>query len=232
VNGRIIAIIPARGGSKGISWKNLRKLNGKGLLYYAIKEAAKSKWIDRIVVSTDSPRIAREAKRHGAEVPFLRPKDMATDRSPVRDAIIHALDYFKTQEGAEYDIFVLLQPTSPLRKARHIDMAIEKLLRKGCDSVISVSPVREHPVRMLELDKDKIKRFVLKSKRGLRRQDLPPVYKVDGSVYVRGVKSFRKSGKLITKDTRAIVLGWDESVDIDDEIDLALAKILMRTGRR
>lgn len=225
---RVLGIIPARAGSKGMPWKNLKKIRGKSLLYYTIREAAKSRRLDKVIVSTDSQRIAREAIRYGAEVPFLRSKSLATDISPVKDTVIHALDFLKTRKGEEYEVIVLLQPTSPLRKARHIDMAVDKLLRTDCDTVISVSPVREHPVGMMELDKDKIKKFILKGRRGMRRQDLPPLYKVDGSVYALRTAAFRKTGKFVTKNTRVIMLDWSESMDIDDLIDLEIAKIMMK----
>ncbi|MBN1897583.1 MAG: acylneuraminate cytidylyltransferase family protein, partial [Spirochaetes bacterium] len=125
---KILGIIPARSGSKGIKDKNIFPLKGKPLIFYTIKEALRSRFLDRVIVSTDSKKYAAIAKTYKAEVPFLRPKGLAEDFSSPMEAIFHALDFFKKKERYIPDIIVWLQPTAPLRKAFHIDEAIKKLL--------------------------------------------------------------------------------------------------------
>lgn len=225
---KILAIIPARGDSKGLKFKNLRKINGKTLIYYSVKAALGSKLIDRVIVSTDNRAIASEALKCGAHVPFLRPKKLATDHSSVGGTVRHAIEFLKRKEKITYDIIVLLQPTSPLRTVKHIDEAVRKLTKGRCTSVVSVTPVREHPYKMVSLRSNYISRFAYGKKRGIRRQDVKPFYKIDGSVYACYTKAFLKKGVFVTPKTKVIILDNKDSVDIDDEKDLVEAKALLR----
>lgn len=228
----VLAIIPARGGSKGLRLKNIRKVGGVTLICRAIRESLKSGLIDRVIVSTDNPIIAAEASRCGAEVPFLRPKEIARDMTPVSAAVRHAIDFFMKSERKRYDVVVLLQPTSPLRRTSHIDRAIRLFLKGGCGSVVSVTPVGEHPARMVVLDGRGRARFIVRGRRGVRRQDLGSVYKVNGAVYVFSTTSFLKSGECVIGPVKAMIMNRAESIDIDTAGDLAAAEAAMKRERR
>ncbi len=140
----ILGLIPARGGSKGIPGKNLRLLGGRSLVARAVESGIKSLRLARLILSTDSEAIAEEGRRAGAEVPFLRPADLAKDDTPSSAVVVHALEWLERNEGRLPDILVLLQPTAPLRQARHIDEALELLVTSGARSVVSVTPVPGH----------------------------------------------------------------------------------------
>ena len=137
-NKRIVAIIPARGGSKGIKRKNIRILNGKPLISYTIEQALKSKYIDRVIVSTEDLEIAEISKSFGAEVPFLRPQELAQDDTPGIEPIIHAVNYLNGEEKYFFEYVMCLQCTCPLRKAKDIDNSIEEINKKNADALVSV----------------------------------------------------------------------------------------------
>ena len=144
---KILAIIPARGGSKGIRRKNLIEIGGLPLIVYTLKETQKSKYLDRTIVSTEDLKIKTVVENYGGEVPFLRPMELAQDNSKTIDCIVHAIEVLKSY-GEIYEYVVILQCTSPLRKAWHIDEAIEKIIDRGEASLVSVSKVEEHPILM------------------------------------------------------------------------------------
>ena len=211
----ILAVIPARGGSKGIPGKNIKDLYGQPLISYTIQAALDCKKIDRVVVSTDSEKIAGVAKKYGADVPFLRPAALAID------AVIDVLE--RLQETYEY--VVLLQPTSPLRTAEDIEKAIDKAIASGKD-VASVSLVKEHPVLMREIGADGVLVPLLSGGSTIRRQDMKEIYRVNGAVYVNRVAD-------LTKDTSfndnpvGYVMPVERSIDIDEESDFLLAEHFM-----
>lgn len=217
----ILAVIPARGGSKGIPGKNIKDLYGQPLIAYTIQAALDCKKIDRVVVSTDSEEIAGVAKKYGADVPFLRPAALAMDTSKTIDAVIDVLE--RLQETYEY--VVLLQPTSPLRTAEDIEKAIDKAIATGKD-VASVSLVKEHPVLMREIGDDDALVPLLSGESTIRRQDMKEIYRVNGAVYVNRVAD-------LTKDTSfndnpvGYVMPVERSIDIDEESDFLLAEHFM-----
>ncbi|MGL5231668.1 acylneuraminate cytidylyltransferase family protein [Cetobacterium sp.] len=219
---KILAIIPARGGSKGIPKKNIIDLLGKPLLYYSIKGAKESKYIDEIVVSTDDKEIAEVTESLGIDVPFLRPKELSQDNSKSIDAFIHSIKEIE-KLGKRYDYILLLQNTSPLRQSWHIDEAIEKLLESDERSLVSVSEVTEHPCIMRTLD-EKGNTLPLISMTGdMRRQDFPPIYIVNGAIYIQKNDEQLNLNTNLNGGKLAYVMEREYSVDIDEYLDLEIA---------
>jgi len=224
---KIIAVIPARGGSKTIPRKNIRLVNGKPLIYYTIAEALKSKYLGRIIVSTEDEEIAQIAKEYGAEV-VARPRELAQDDTPSLPVVQHVIKYLEETEGFSPDTIVVLQPTSPLRTVEDIDEAIQKFWESECDSVVSVCEV-EHPIQwMYRLDGDRLKPLVRGGEKVTRRQDAPAIYRLNGAVYVTGRNVIMKQNRILGNDTRAYIMPPARSIDIDSEIDLKLAELLIR----
>lgn len=225
---RIVAVIPARGGSKGIPGKNIRGLAGKPLIAYTVEAALKSKTLKRVVVSTDDVKIAEVARSYGAEVPFLRPAELAKDDTPGLLVIQHAVKYMEEDEGHKLDVVVVLQPTSPLRSEKYIDEAVEKLLRTGADSVITVCKVRHHPFWSFTVKGERLYPFSEKGITISRRQDLPEIYAVNGAVYAVRRDVLFEQNSVFGRDTRAILMLHEESVDIDDYFDLFVAEMMLK----
>lgn len=224
----IVGIIPARGGSKGIKNKNIKLLLGKPLIAYTIEAALESRVFDRVIVSTDSLKIKRVAQRYGAQAPFLRPKHLAKDNAPTIPALRHAIRFLEQKTGFRPDLIVILQPTSPLRKPEHIKEALDKFLSTKSDSVVSVCEERYSPYSMAKLVKNKVQPFLKESSRYTRRQDLPVVYRFNGAVYVTRTDIIMKRDDIVTKNTAAIIMGYEESVDIDTGLDFQLAELLLK----
>lgn len=219
-----LAIIPARGGSKGIPRKNIINVQGKPLIQYTIDEAKQSKYLDKIIVSTDDEEIAEVSKKCGAEVPFLRPKELASDKAKTIDALIHAVDELKKQD-CKYDYIVLLQPTQPLRKSYHIDEAIEKIVQAGEESLISVSTVKEHPILMRSIDKSGKVKNLLELNSTVRRQDFPKMYKVNGAIYINKLNENFNEHTSMNDNKLAYIMDEIYDIDIDEQIDLDILNI-------
>jgi len=229
----ILALIPARGGSKGIPYKNARLLMGKPLIAYTIEAALQSQYQLRVVVSTDDEEIAEVARTADAEVPFLRPAELARDKAPTLPVVQHALGWLEQHEGYKPDLVVLLQPTSPLRRAEHIDQGIKLLLQTDADSVVSVCEVEHSPYWMRVLDNEgRVKPFVEGDHEFSRRQDLPPVYRLNGALYVTKRRIVMEERCLLGDDVRALVMAREDSIDIDDEVDFLLAELLLKRRLR
>ncbi|KGM96428.1 acylneuraminate cytidylyltransferase [Clostridium novyi A str. 4552] len=225
----ILCIIPARGGSKGVYKKNIKLCNGKPLIAYTIEEAKKSKYIDRIIVSTDDNDIASIGKKFGAEVPFLRPDEIAGDDTPGITPIIHAINWLKDNEGYLPDYVMCLQCTSPLRKVEHIDEAIEKLINLEVDSLVSVCEVEHSPFWMKEINNGKMKDFIQTDKNNLyRRQNLPTIYRLNGAIYIAKTQKLLQIKNWYTEDTIPYIMDKISSVDIDDEIDFKFGEFLLK----
>ncbi len=228
INGkRILALIPARGGSKGIKNKNIIDLCGKPLISYTIEAAKKSRYIDSVIVSTDSEKIAEVAVSSGASVPFLRPAAFALDTSTTIEAVCHAIRSL-VEWGERYDVLVLLQPTSPLRTQEDIDGALEKFEREGLP-VASVSKAKESPILLRQLTGESQMVSLLGLPSTVRRQDMPPVYRVNGSIYINEISSLNKDTSL-NDNSCPYVMEESHSVDIDDYLDIEIAKYYL--GRR
>jgi N-acylneuraminate cytidylyltransferase/CMP-N,N'-diacetyllegionaminic acid synthase len=225
---RCLAVIPARGGSKGISRKNIQLLLGKPLLAYTIEAAQQARSLGRILVSTEDPEIAKIASQFGAEVPFLRPSELARDETPTLPVLQHVLTRLKALENFEPEIIVLLQPTSPLRRASDIDRAVALLQKSGADSVVSLCLAEYSPFWMRRLEGDRVLPFLPDAPEYLRRQDLPPVYQLNGAVYVTRRRVLLEQSRLLGDDTRGIVMDVESSVDIDKPLDWKTAALIMQ----
>jgi N-acylneuraminate cytidylyltransferase/CMP-N,N'-diacetyllegionaminic acid synthase len=223
-----LAIIPARGGSKGIPRKNILSLLGKPLIAYTIEAARKACLIGRVLVSTDDPEIAAVATQFGAEVPFLRPPELARDETPTLPVLQHLLSQLKTTENYEPEIIVLLQPTSPLRRVGDIDKAVTLLQQTSADSVVSLCVAEHSPYWMNRLESDRVLPFLENVPEYARRQDLPPVYRINGAVYATRRRILMEQNRLLGEDTRGIVMDAESSVDVDTPLDLKIAMLILQ----
>ena len=224
---KILGIIPARSGSKSIPMKNIVPLCGKPLISYAIQAATNSK-INRVIVSTDSKKIAQISKKLGAEIPFYRPKNISSNTSHSNDVIRHALDFFKKTESYVPDIIVLLQPTSPHRTAKIIDKSIQLLKKSKSSSVISVTKPNKHPLQSFVIKNGFLKPFNSEiEKKYYQRQLLPDFYNPTGSIYTFWTKTFLKHNSIYGPKPRPLIIN-DESlnVDIDCKFDLFISKMI------
>lgn len=229
INGkRILALIPARGGSKGIKNKNIVDLCGRPLISYTIEAAKKSKYVDSVIVSTDSEEIAEVAVSCGANVPFLRPAALALDTSTTIAAVCHAIQTL-AKNGDRYDVLILLQPTSPLRTQRDIDRALEKFEREGLP-IASVSKAKDSPILLRKLTGESQMASLLGLPSTVRRQDMPPAYRVNGSIYINTISSLNESTSF-NDNNCPYVMEESHSVDIDDYLDIEIAKYYIKKRR-
>ena len=225
----ILAVIPARGGSKGIPRKNIRPLNGRPLIYYTIEEAKKSKYVSRFIVSTEDQKISIISKKFGAEV-LKRPKRLARDDTSTIDVIIHILKQLKRRENYTPDLIVLLQPTSPLRTNKDIDNAINTFLNcKKCLSLVSVTKFSHSPFWAF-----KIKNKYLSPAFGYkylktRRQKIPKLYRPNGAIFISTPKVLFKYKTFYTPKTIAYVMPLERSIDIDTNLDFLIAELLIKS---
>lgn len=226
-NKRILAVIPARGGSKGIPRKNIIDFCGKPLIAYSIEAARKSKYTDYVLVSTDDEEIREISLTFGAKVPFLRPENIANDTAKSIDVVLHGLEYLREQ-GESFDYVVLLQPTSPLRTCQDIDSAVESLIDIEGDSLVSVCKVDENPVLMRTIDDNRLKPIMNFKEEDLRRQNLPKVYIFNGALYINAINTLLKKKSFVNEDTIPFVMEKHKSVDIDSMIDVKLAELVLK----
>jgi CMP-N-acetylneuraminic acid synthetase len=231
MNAGCLGLIVARGGSKGIVGKNLHPLGGRPLISHTFQAAGESKVLDRIVLSTDSPEIAEAGRAAGVEVPFLRPPELAKDTTPTLDVIRHALDWLGREEAYRPDIVVLLQPTSPLRQARHIDEALGLLASGDADSVVSVVPVPAHfnPHWQFVVEDGMIRTFTGETLAAIapRRQGLEETFSRNGAIYAFRRASLEKHGTIYGERCAAYVMAPEDSVNIDGPEDLEAAERML-----
>lgn len=229
IEGRtVLAVITARGGSKGLPGKNLRPLGGKPLLAWSIEAGQKSRYIDRLILSTDDPEIAATARLFGCEVPFLRPAELARDETPSAPVLLHALDSLEET----YDFIVLLQPTVPLRNTGDIDCCLERCAA-GAPACVSLTEPGKSPYWMYHLDQDgRMKSVIDHGGSATRRQDLPTAYALNGAVYVAETGWFRKHGGFVGVGTVGCVMPPERSIDIDTALDFQIAEILVAAGHQ
>lgn len=225
---RILGIIPARGGSKGIPHKNIKEILGKPLIAHTIEKSLKSRYIDHLIVSTDDRQIADIARQYGGEVPFLRPAELASDSARSIDAIKHALLTMEDMDGVRYEYIVYLEPTSPNRSVEDIDRAIELFLASDADSLASIVEVSQyHPILMKTIENGLLKPIFKEEPEGMPRQEYTPkVYMRNGAVYV-----FRRENVLQRilwgKSVLPYIMPIERSACIDDLNDWLLAEIWM-----
>lgn len=224
----ILAIIPARGGSKGVARKNIKLLSGKPLIAYTIEAALKSKYITRTVISTEDEEIAKIAAGFGGQVPFLRPKELATDTSTTAECVLHLLNTLKAREGYEPDYICLLQCTSPLRTAEHIDEGMEKLLHSEKDGCISVCEAEVNPYWTKVFEGDSLKPFMKEGLEINRRQDLPRIFRLNGAFYILKTEVFLKNRSFAEGDLTGYIMDGESSVDIDSIMDFEIAELILQ----
>ena len=223
-------VIPARGGSKGLPGKNLRKLGSLSLIGHAIASTREATRLTRVIVSTDSEAIADEARRHGAEVPFLRAAELANDQAGMVPVLQQDVRWLEST-GARPDLVVTLQPTSPFRVGADIDATIAKVVETGADSAQTLSEASYHPYFMKTLAGDVTHALFEEGYRYVRRQDAPAVYQPSGAVYVTRYELLMGQGRVLGKNNRGIVMDFAASVNIDTEWDFLLAELVLAQGR-
>jgi len=228
-NKKVLGLVIARGGSKGLPGKNLLKLGGISLTARAVKAGLNSRYIDDVIISTDAHDIAKDAQDNGCEVPFMRPAELASDTAKSIDVIRHSLETLQ-KSGREYDIFVLLQPTTPFRTAGHIDDCLELYVKNDADSVVSVTEAEHHPLWMNTLPDDmSMKNFMRPEAENRNRQELQAQYRINGGVYAVSCEFLLKTGKLYSAKSYAYLMSAEDSIDIDTELDYKIAKAVINT---
>jgi CMP-N,N'-diacetyllegionaminic acid synthase len=223
-NKKVLAIIPARGGSKRLPRKNVLTLSGKPLIAWTIEAAKKSKYIDEVIISTDDEEISNISQRYGGKVPELRPLELSTDTATTKSVLIYTLNKFR----GDADIVVVLQPTSPLRNSRHIDDAMELLLNKNAFSVVSVTECEHSPLWTNTLpDNGSMKDFI-KVSNEIRSQDLQTYFRLNGAIYIYNIDMLLESKSLAyTEKTYAYKMPAENSIDIDNFFDFKIACFLV-----
>lgn len=225
---KLLALIPARGGSKRVLNKNIRELGGKPLIAWTIEAARGASELVDVLVSTDSPAIAKVAEAAGALVPWLRPAELATDTATSLAVCMHALDWYENEKGP-IDGLVLLQPTSPFRSASSIRRGIDLFCEHPQRSVVSFSPAESHPMWCYRVSGEAIQPFMDDVIRPSRSQDLPPAYVINGALYIAGPTYLKQQCSFLGQDTVPLVMeDLREALDIDTEWDWMLAETLLK----
>ena len=225
INGKsILAIIPARGGSKGLPDKNILPLADKPLIAWTISAAKRSNHIDRCIISTDDEEIAEIGKKYGGEIPFMRPMELATDGAIGNNVIIHALETI----NKKYDIVIVLQPTSPLRNESDIDAGLDYMLKNEAPACVSVCKSNKPPYWHFTIEQGgKLKSIFPQNKLLTNRQELPVTYMPNGALYIAKTEWFKKTKSFFTESTIAYIMPAERSIDIDSQLDLNYAELLL-----
>jgi len=219
----------ARAGSKGLPGKNFKKINDIPLIEYTFKAAKKSKYLDDVVLSSDCKNCINIATSNDIEVPYIRPDFLSADSTPSSDVIIHMLDYLSGLERT-YDYVVLLEPTSPLREYEDIDIALEKIVKFKCQSLVSICKVEDqHPSFLFSFnDKSMLKTFSGREFKSLRRQEVSDLYFLEGTIYIAKVESFKKFKSFITEETLGFIVPKWKSFEIDDYVDYLCVESILK----
>jgi len=232
---KILHLIVARGGSKGIPGKNLHEIGGISLVGFKAIAAKRSQYCSRLIISTDSMVIQENAKTYGVEVPFIRPIELATDRAKTEDVIVHAIEYIENNEGQTYDAIMLLEPSSPFLRATDIDKAVKMMIEKKANLIVGVREVNVASVFMGPLDQEgRITSIIDKmaSLEGLSRQDVQQEFTMNGALYLIKWDYFKKHRHRYKDrlNSYGLIMPWEYSVEIDEPADLAYAEYLVEKG--
>ena len=213
---KILGVITARGGSKGIPGKNIKLLGDKPLIAYTIETAKKSRLITHLIVSTDDEAIAAVCRRYGADVPFMRPKELAEDKTPHLPVMQHAISEMEKKLGLTFDYTVIFQPTSPFRTVEDIDRTLRKLIESGAESAVTLVEVTSlHPMKVKKLQGDRVMPYCMPEVEGTRRQDLPLAYRRSSDIYAM-TRDTIMGGSLYGEHQVGIVVPKERYVDIDE----------------
>lgn len=225
----MIAIIPARGGSKGVRGKNIKEICGKPLIAYTIEAAKKAKGIDRVIVSTDNEEIAKVALQYGAEVPFIRPKELSLDNSLARDVYLHAIDFIRNKENVKIQKFMVLLPTAPMRKSKHIDEALKLFEQENAETLISMCEAETPVSWYFEMNLNRtIKNAGFDLENSLQnRQNNKKYYIPNGAIYILDYTLLKEKGTYYSNNSYAYIMTKKESVDIDTQDDFDYAEYLI-----
>lgn len=224
----VLAVVPARSGSKGIPHKNLRPLAGQSLIARAAECLGALPWLDARVISTDSPKYAREAEKHGLAAPFLRPPALSTDGASAVDTMLHALQECEAIYAKRFDIVLIIEPTSPFRRPDDIEAAVALLNESGADSVVSVSPLdtKGHPAKVLRIERERVYYYEDRGAGVVARQALEPLFWRNGLCYALTRRCLVEQKAIFTRNTAPLVVPRPV-VNIDDPIDFAWAEFLL-----
>lgn len=223
---KILAIIPARGSSKGLPRKNVKKLAGKPLIAWTIEAAKQSKYISHVILSSEDPEIIEVAKQYGCDVPFTRPIELAQDDTLTMDVIIHAIE-----QCGNFDYIVLLQPTSPLRTTEDIDGCIQKLIENKVDFCVSITEATESPYWMYTMENNRMYPLMQQEQMKSRRQELPVVYALNGAVYVAKTDALLMEKSFLNEHTIGYTMPQEKSFDIDTITDFKICEYLLVDNR-
>lgn len=225
---KVLGVIPARGGSKGVPQKNIIDLGGQPMIAWTINAARKSQYLDRVIVSTEDPDIREVAQRAEADLPFIRPRELAADETLIEDVLFHALDSL----NEEYDYIVLLQPTSPFRTTADIDACIERCVRHSAPVCIAVTQPEEPPQWMFYVGEDHRLLPIMENGFAVkrRRQELRQAWCINGAVFVMHVDWYRSTKNFLCNETIAYLMPRERSVNIDTTEDLLFARALIEMG--
>jgi len=223
---KILAVIPARGGSKGVPRKNIRNLAGNPLIAWTIEEAQKSKYIDRLILSSEDQEIIEVAKTYGCEVPFVRPDELASDSCPGIEVILHAVE-----QSPGYTHVLLLQPTSPLRTVGHIDSFIEQFQDDQVKCSVSVTTPDKHPMWTFSMDEDNHLQPFFQGEIPTNRQQLPKAYALNGALYMAQIPWLKQNRSFLTVETKGFDMPPEVSLDIDSEMDFFICECIMQKAQ-
>lgn len=226
----MLAIIPARSGSKGVPKKNIKELAGAPLISYTIKAAKKSEFITRVIVSTDSEEIADVARKYGAEVPFLRPAELATDDAKAIDVYLYTIERLNLENDEQINEFLVLLPTSPLRNYMDIDQAIKIFKKKNADSVISVTETEYPPQWIKRISEKGILEDYIQGMNNLNRQEYEKTYIPNGAIYIFKYNVLKKEYNYYTDKTYPYIMPNIRSIDIDTPLDFMIAEYLIKNN--
>lgn len=229
---KCLAIIPARGGSKGLPDKNIRLLDQKPLIQYSIEAALQSSCVTEVMVTTDSTEIAEISRHAGAAVPFLRPEELSNDEAKSIDVLQHAVDFYESHLKQHYAYIMLLQPTSPLRQVQDIEQAFATLLQYEADSLQSVTLSHNHPYLLRELEEEQLVPYLKHEDSHLRRQDLKDVYALNGAIYIMKRDVLMIDHSLVGHRNCGYIMPEERSIDIDTAFDLRLAQFMLTESRQ